>query len=210
MDDPGVWFRGPARQNAYIGRAITHYEGRMAAGANPRTAFTLALVYLNAHRFEDAAARLREVLKAHPDLAVAHAQLQALEPKLAPARPLVAVVDDSPTVRKMVSMKLSEYGYGVVGLADGSDAIARLAQIRPDLILLDINMPGKDGYEVCRWAKSNPVLKEVPIVMLSGADGFFDKIRGRMAGASRHISKPFDSYVLMQVVDLHCPRANRG
>ena len=65
---------------------------------------------------------------------------------------------------------------------DGVEAMEQLESLRPDLVLLDITMPRMDGYQVCKLIRNNPVTKDVPVIMISGKDGFFDKVRGRMAG----------------------------
>jgi twitching motility two-component system response regulator PilG len=65
-------------------------------------------------------------------------------------------------------------------------------------------MPQMDGYQLCRLIKGNDLTKAVPVVMLSGKDGFFDKMRGRMVGASEYLTKPFEPHLLLQTVDKHC------
>ncbi len=74
---------------------------------------------------------------------------------------------------------------------DGIDALEKIKEFMPDLILLDIMMPQLDGYQVCKLIRTNELTKDVPIVMISGKDGFFDKVRGRMAGTTGYITKPF-------------------
>jgi twitching motility two-component system response regulator PilG len=116
----------------------------------------------------------------------------------------VLVVDDSPTVRKLVTMTLQGKGYRVLEAADGYEAARRITEGLPHLVLLDITMPGPDGYEVCKIFKCNPDTARIPIVMLSGKDGFFDKIRGRLAGSTAYITKPFKPEQVLQVVDKYC------
>jgi twitching motility two-component system response regulator PilG len=125
----------------------------------------------------------------------------------ADGQPLVMVVDDSPTIRKAVSIGLEAEGYHVVTAVDGLDALRRLEETQPDLILLDITMPGMDGYKLCRKVRSMERTKAIPVVMLSGKDGFFDKVRGRMAGCTDYITKPFASRVLLDTVAQHCGAA---
>jgi CheY-like chemotaxis protein len=122
-------------------------------------------------------------------------------------QPLVMVIDDSPTIRKAVSIGLEAEGYHVVTAVDGLDALRRLEEIQPDLILLDITMPGMDGYKLCRKVRAMERTKAIPVVMLSGKDGFFDKVRGRMAGCTDYITKPFASRVLLDTVAQHCGAA---
>ncbi len=118
----------------------------------------------------------------------------------ADGRPLVMVVDDSPTVRKLVSLTLERRGYRVISAFDGVAAIKELGTCRPDLILLDINMPRLDGYRLCKLIKKHEATQSIPVVMLSGKDGMFDKLRGRLVGCSDYITKPFEADALTHKV----------
>lgn len=122
-------------------------------------------------------------------------------------RRIILVVDDSPTIQKVVSVTLEAHGHEVVTASDGMEALAKLRTLKPDLVLLDITMPHMDGYQLCRILRSNELTKSVPIVMLSGKDGLFDKMRGRMAGAATYITKPFAPSALPPLVDKYCKRA---
>ncbi len=113
----------------------------------------------------------------------------------------ILVVDDSPTIRKLISGKLEKCGHDVYCSSDGVEAIARLNELSPDLVLLDINMPRMDGYQVCKLIRGSETTKDIPVIMISGKDGFFDKVRGRMAGTSGYITKPFGPETLMKVVE---------
>jgi len=115
----------------------------------------------------------------------------------------ILVVDDSPTVRKLIAGKLEKCGHEVHCTNDGVEAMERLADLRPDLVLLDINMPRMDGYQVCKLIRSNESTKDIPVIMISGKDGFFDKVRGKMAGSSGYITKPFGPETLMKTVETY-------
>jgi CheY-like chemotaxis protein len=115
----------------------------------------------------------------------------------------ILVVDDSPTVRKLISGKLEKSGHSVICANDGVEAMERLGDLVPDLVLLDITMPRMDGYQVCKNIRSNAATKDVPVVMISGKDGFFDKVRGRMAGTTGYITKPFGPEALMKAVEMY-------
>lgn len=116
---------------------------------------------------------------------------------------IILAVDDSLTVRKIVAMTLEKNGYKVITAADGYEALSKLKETLPDLILLDITMPGMDGYQVCKQIRGNKATKHIPIVMLSGKDGFFDKVQGRLAGAAQYMTKPFEPDALLQNVKKH-------
>ena len=119
---------------------------------------------------------------------------------------VILVVDDSPTICRLVATTLEKRGYQVHAATDGMDALAKINECSPDLIFLDITMPRLDGYQLCKIIKSNADLKQTPIVMLSGKDGLLDKVKGRMAGASDYITKPFKPNTLIQTVAKHVNR----
>ncbi|NIT13120.1 MAG: response regulator [Candidatus Dadabacteria bacterium] len=115
-------------------------------------------------------------------------------------KPTVLVVDDSQTVQKIVSVTLSRQGYRVEVSSNAMQALAKLNDVIPDIIFLDINLPHMDGYQLCKIIKGNELTKEVPVVMLSGKDGFFDKMRGKMVGAADYITKPFEPNALVSAI----------
>jgi len=114
--------------------------------------------------------------------------------------PVVLVVDDSPTVRKIVQLTLQRERIRVVTAGDGLSALAAVSDEEPDLILLDIMLPRMDGYNICQVIRKNMAYKDMPIIMLSGKDGLFDKMRGKLAGSTEYITKPFDSAELVATV----------
>lgn len=116
------------------------------------------------------------------------------------SRKLILVVDDSATVRRLVSITLERQGHRVRTAINGLDGLAKFEEEMPDLVLLDITMPHMDGYEMCRLLRRNPSAKKLPVFMLSGNDGFFDKVRGKMAGATDYLTKPFHSEVLLKAL----------
>jgi len=118
----------------------------------------------------------------------------------------VLVVDDSPTIRKVVELTLKREQIRVLGAADGLSALAMVADEKPDLVLLDIMLPRMDGYQICQIIRRNKDYKKLPIIMLSGKDGLFDRVRGRLAGSSEYITKPFDPNELVRVVRKHLTR----
>jgi twitching motility two-component system response regulator PilG len=125
---------------------------------------------------------------------------QYIEESEPAAKPTVLVVDDSPTVQKIVSVTLSRHGYNVEVSSNAMQALAKLNDFIPDIIFLDINLPHMDGYQLCKIIKGNDLTKEVPVVMLSGKDGFFDKMRGKMVGATDYITKPFEPNTLVSAI----------
>jgi CheY-like chemotaxis protein len=130
----------------------------------------------------------------------------ASAPSYSSSRKTVMIVDDSPTIRKILGLTLERAGYKVVAEPDGESAIERLLQVVPDLILLDIAMPKIDGYEVCKRLKQDPRTKHVPVVMLSGKGALFDKVKGHMAGATEYLTKPFETPAVLAVVANYCEK----
>lgn len=104
----------------------------------------------------------------------------------------VLIVDDSVDNRKLLMKTLVRAGYEAFEAGDGREALAVAGEILPDLILLDIMMPGMDGYEACTHLKDNPLLSDVPIIFLSAKSEIRHKIKGLEIGAADYIAKPFD------------------
>lgn len=118
----------------------------------------------------------------------------------------VMVVDDSATIRRTAQTLLTKEGYAVVTAEDGFDALAKIVDHAPDLILMDIMMPRLDGYQACAVVKSNASLRHIPVIMLSSKDGVFDKARGRLVGSESFVSKPFTRDDLLETIRHHGPR----
>ena len=117
------------------------------------------------------------------------------------------LVDDSRVVRKIVEMTLWRERIEVVTASDGLGALARVADAQPDLMLLDILLPHMDGYQVCQVVRHHQDYRDLPILLLSGKDSVVDRVRGRLAGSTDYISKPFDPAELVWTVKryLHTP-----
>ncbi len=112
----------------------------------------------------------------------------------------VMVVDDSATIRRSAEIFLKQGGHEVLLAEDGFDALAKVNDHAPQLILCDILMPKLDGYQTCAIIKRNARFADIPVVMLSSKDSVFDKARGRMVGALDHLTKPFTKDQLLQAV----------
>ncbi|RMG32241.1 MAG: response regulator [Planctomycetota bacterium] len=106
-------------------------------------------------------------------------------------------------------MTLEKHGYRVVTAFDGVAAIKEIAAHNPALILMDINMPRLDGYQLCKLVKKHPATSHIPVLMLSGKDGMFDKLRGKLVGASGYITKPFSPEGLIEVVSRELKAVSR-
>jgi twitching motility two-component system response regulator PilG len=107
---------------------------------------------------------------------------------------LVMVIDDSGTVRKILSASLQRAGFQAAVFRDGIEAMKALSSgdlPLPDAIVIDVQLPKMDGYELVRRFRARRPFATLPIIMLSGHDGWFDKLRGRWAGATVYLTKPF-------------------
>jgi len=109
----------------------------------------------------------------------------------------ILVADDSMTIQKVVELTLSREEFVLVQARSGAEALQRAKEIRPDLILLDVLMPDKNGYEVCEALRAEPSLRQVPVILLTGTFEAFDKERAVAVGANDHVTKPFESQLLI-------------
>ena len=119
------------------------------------------------------------------------------------ARPHVLIVDDLPANLGVLQGVLEEAGFHVLVATSGERALTRLAYMRPDLILLDVNMPGLDGYETCRRLKADARWRETPVIFLTAQDDAVDKLRGFEAGAVDYITKPLHAEEVLARVRAH-------
>ncbi len=115
----------------------------------------------------------------------------------------VLVVDDSETIRRSAEIFLKQAGFEVILSSDGFDALSKICDHQPDLILVDIMMPKLDGYQTCAIVKQHPVYAATPVIMLSSKDGVFDRARGRIAGSDQYLTKPFTRDGLLGAVHSH-------
>lgn len=109
----------------------------------------------------------------------------------------VLVVDDEPNNLEIIQGILEVEGFTVVTAHDGESAVLAIPACRPDLVLLDVRMPGLDGFEVCRRLKDNPATAFIPVVILTDLPGDQERVRGAAAGADEFLSKPFDHVELI-------------
>jgi len=113
----------------------------------------------------------------------------------------ILLADDSLTIQKVVELTFAETDYRVVAVSSGDELLDRLADSRPDLIICDVIMPGKDGYEVCQQIKSSSAWLHLPVILLTGTFEPFDRDRAISAGCSEIITKPFEARKLVDTVE---------
>ncbi|TVP67327.1 MAG: response regulator [Leptolyngbya sp. LCM1.Bin17] len=115
--------------------------------------------------------------------------------------PRIVCIDDSLSIRQTVEQMLSGQGYEATSLGNPLKALGLLFQLQPDLILCDIAMPELNGYELCAMLRHASAFCQTPIVMLTGKDGFLDRVKARMSGATDYLTKPFGTTELLALVE---------
>ncbi len=199
-----------------IQQAVTEMEAEWNLREfDERELATLGIGHLNLRNFDGGLKYLHEALSCDPNNVILAGQINTIAIRLdemrrqdenhegMPKGKTILVVDDSATVRQLISSTLEKSGHNVVCAVDGVEGLEKIAESLPDLVFLDISMPRMDGYEVCKQIRSNPAAKDLPVVMISGKDGFFDKVRGRMAGTTDYITKPFGPDTLMKALETY-------
>ncbi len=209
--------RSPKKQvnKEIIDLAIHRYTKIILVEKKPRIHFNLALAHLNRNQWEEGLDQLYKTRKMDPDNEQCRRQLNLLLDHMAnvelpmgdnssqaPDKKIVAatenrrdktvlVVEDSATTRKVITVILRHEGFDVIEAKDGIEAMARFNEMTPDLVLLDIVMPGMDGYQVLSTMKHNNNFRKIPVIMLTARDGMIDKVKGRMSGCNEYLTKPF-------------------
>ena len=113
----------------------------------------------------------------------------------------ILLADDSLTIQKVVELTFADTEYEVVAVSSGDDLLERLPEVRPDLVICDVIMPGRDGYDVCQEIKSSSEFLHLPVILLTGTFEPFDRDRAIAVGCSEIITKPFEAKKLVDAVE---------
>jgi twitching motility two-component system response regulator PilH len=115
--------------------------------------------------------------------------------------PLILIVDDSPTEQHVFCKALERHGFDTVVASDGEEAIATAEQVRPEVIVMDVVMPGMNGFQATRRLSKNPDTAKIPVVIVSGKGQETDRIWGLRQGASQYLVKPVEPKQLIAAVE---------
>ncbi len=210
-----------AAKQGIIEKAIERYEKVIKEEKNADAHYYLAMAHLNMENWEEALDHLQKSKKLAPDNKTFIEQLHTLQsymnamgtvsqkeksdlseaPKGVAKINKILVAEDSSDTRKLIVAILSRKGYAVVEAKDGLEALSQLNNERPDLVLLDIVMPRMDGYKVLSIMKDSATFKDIPVIIITGKDKVFDKIKGKMSGANVYLTKPFDPDKLIDTIN---------
>ena len=111
------------------------------------------------------------------------------------------LADDSVVIQKLVGLSFANEDIEIVTTDNGDDAVVKAREISPDVVLADVIMPGKSGYEVCEEIKQDPALAHIPVLLLTGTFEAFDAARATQSGANGQITKPFEAQALVERVN---------
>lgn len=123
--------------------------------------------------------------------------------------PRIVCIDDGVALCKAVEYILKQQGYEVAAISNPIKALSLVFQLKPDLILCDIAMPELDGYEICAMLRRATLFRQTPIVMLTGKDGFIDRVKARMVGATDYLTKPFGEGELLMILEKYIGPGSR-
>jgi twitching motility two-component system response regulator PilG len=158
--------------------------------------------------------RTKSLLDACDDIAIApvvkpativRQRVTMVSPGQVPAR-IVLVVEDSQTSRKVITMLLTRKGYGIQEAKNGEEALAKLSEGRPDLVLLDLMLPDMSGYDVLAKVRNSPATADIPVIMLTGKSNPADRMKGLHHGSNEYVTKPFDPAKLLAILENYLDR----
>ena len=115
--------------------------------------------------------------------------------------PLILIVDDSPTEQHVFCQALERHGYDTVVANDGEEALATAEQIQPEVIVMDVVMPGMNGFQATRRLSRNPATAKIPVVIVSSKGQETDRIWGLRQGAAKYLVKPVKTEELIEAVE---------
>ena len=220
----------PVGDKRILQDSVKRFSRVVSRDKNAKVHYYLSLAYLNLANWEDALTHLDKSAKLAPMIKTYADQLQILlnhmaSKKALPARDFLSrqkdldqpkdthenlvarkkilVVEDSSTTRKVISIALGQSGYEIIEAEDGLEALSKLNETSPNLILLDIILPRMDGYKILSIIKENPDLRDIPVIMLTSKDGILNKVKGKVAGSAAYLTKPFDPAQLLVTVEKH-------
>ncbi len=115
----------------------------------------------------------------------------------------IVCIDDSPTVLQAINSFLDDTSFAIVMVNDPVRALMQVVRSKPDLVLMDVEMPNLDGYELCSLLRRHPTFRSTPIIMVTGNTGFIDRAKAKLVGASGYLTKPFTQSDLLKIVFKH-------
>lgn len=206
-----------------LDRAINRYNNALqqdtSHSGNVYLHFYLAMAYINRQYYQEGLAQFNEIIGTLPEnrtfiqqklllrqymqttgLISAPVQQTSQDQDSTLTKAKILVVEDSMVTRKVIARTLTANGYEVMEAKDANEALADIEEKNPDLVLLDIILPGRSGYEILAEIKTMPKLAKVPVIMLTSRDSLFDKLKGKVSDANEYLTKPFQPDELLMIV----------
>jgi len=112
----------------------------------------------------------------------------------------VLVVEDTPSEMELINSYLKESGYSVINASDAKEALDKATQLKPDVVITDVVMPGMSGFELCRSLKKNPGTEKLPIIVCSSKNQELDRLWAMKQGADAYVTKPFNRDDIVKAV----------
>lgn len=215
----------------FLINSVTRYTDVFARENKAKAIFLLSLANCNLNKVEEALDLLTDISRLNPgnnffseqlDIVVNHLatrltdytgyerslttrpEKQALtEPAVRTQKKKILVVEDSRTTRKVIVLTLKPKGYAIVEARDGLEALGKINEERPDLVLLDIILPKMDGHRILAIIRKTPELRHTPVIMLTSKSSMMNKVKSKLKGSTGYLTKPFEPYDLIETVQKH-------
>ena len=218
--DSGFFSKAGKARTDILDKAITRFDNALQQQTttnNIYLLFYLAMAYLNRQYYHEGLAQLNEIEKLAPENRALQKQGELLrkymqtaglisstiqQPKLSATatKARILIVEDSAVTRKVIARTLIANGYEVFEAKNAEEALTDIVARNPDLVLLDIILPDRDGYQILAEIRQIKPIAKVPVVMLTSRDSLFDKLKGKVSDADEYLTKPFQPDELLLVV----------
>jgi len=181
-----------------LGRGRVSQAGEVAVEPSTSAAIALDSGFFDSRSFPAKTAAKKSVTE--KTTAIQHCPSEKPSSIVSNTTPLIVCIDDNERVRERIGLILTQQGYRYRGIADPTETLPTVIELRPSLVFIDLVMPNLSGYDICGQIRRVESLQNIPLIILTGTDTMLDRMRGKLAGATAYLTKPISPKEILAVV----------